>query len=393
MPEAECGIRWLTGPEIARATREFDADTDDHLGLYDELHSYTATDLRGDAAKRIPGCMRMGVGAPGGRFVALARELGSVSEYPAEFWYDPAAPDGLFCSLNGDCPPHLWFPVGRTPESIVEATAAYFSGRPADPPETGGRYAARIRNRSPGREVPDDWVTTRVLLGLTTDISRDENRFTFRPAFCRNFDAIATGPEEDRNVPETVFHTLQSFSRVRIELHSWLRYAAGAGETASPMVAELTYPACGHGDLIGAYNAAKDTDVPLDVPVDVLAALFGYPIKGLPRFYRVMNPDSPPADITYTMGLIVATEGHDPTLMAFLREYARHSNPQVRARVGRYAHMTGHDELVREILSVERNSAARKELVGILGEDEDSLVADRNDTIRGRFQRRPRIVC
>jgi hypothetical protein len=293
--------------------------------------------------------------------------MGTVFNHPAEFWFDPSAPDTLFCSLNASCPPHLWFPVGQTLESIAAATAVYFTGRPADPAETAIQYIRRVAQRSQGREVPDDWITTRFLLGLTSEMSDEENRFIGRPAFCRYFDAMATTAGEDRIVPETVFHTLQSFSRVRLEYHSWLRYSIGEDETASPIVAEITYPACPHGDLIRVYNEAMDTDVPEKLPVDVLAALFGYPIKGLPRMYRVLDECVDPADITYNMGLIVVTEGHDPTLMACLRKYANHTAPRVRERVGRYANTVGHPELTREILAAEPEESVRQSLQSLPG--------------------------
>jgi hypothetical protein len=156
------------------------------------------------------GCVKVGVGAEGGRFVALARSMGTIFNYPAEFWFDPNAPDTLFCSLSDHCPPHLWVPVGQTLDSVAAALAVYYTGRPADPAETAVQYIRRIRARSRGREVPDDWVTSRVLLGMTDDMAKEENRFIHRPTFCRYFEAIATNTEDNRLVRETVFHTLQS---------------------------------------------------------------------------------------------------------------------------------------------------------------------------------------
>jgi hypothetical protein len=111
--------------------------------------------------------------------------------------------------------------------------------------------------------------------------------------------------------------------------------------------------------------------VPEDVPVDVLCALFGYPIKGLPRIYRVLDNCTDPPDITYNLGLAVATEGHDPTLMKCLRKFATHTAPRVRDRVGRYAHVIGHDELVREILATEKDSEVRQTLQSLLPAEEE----------------------
>ena len=300
----------------------------------------------------------------------LARSFGTILNHPAEFWFDSNSPDTLFCSLSDHCPPHLWIPVGQTLDSISAALAVYYAGQPADPAENAAQQAFRVRQQSRGREVPDDWVTSRVLLGMTGDMAGEENRFIFRSTFCRSFDAIATYEGDTRLVRNTIFHTLQTFSRVKLEWHTWLQYDDGDGGTISPIAAEITYMACNHGDLIKVYNAAKDTDVPEDIPVDVLAALFGYPIKGLPRIYSVIANVTDPPDITYNLGLAVAVEGHDPTLMSCLREFSTHPAPRVRDRVGRYAAITGHQDFVREMLAVEKDDAVRKTLQGLLPKEE-----------------------
>jgi hypothetical protein len=365
-PTVGSGIRWYTDREVTRVRDKFDEGDDSHLQQYGQIASHTEENLRGDAARRMARCVKVGEGVEGSPFAVLCRVGLSGLTYPAEFWFDPDAHDTLFCSLNANCPPHLWFPVGRTLDSIATATAVYFTGRPADPPENPAQYAARIRQQSSGREVPDDWTTTRMLLGMVGDMAEEENRFIRRPAFCRGFDSIATGPDENRMVPLTVFHTLQTFSRIRLEYHRWLQYDDGEGGTISPVVAEIAYPACPHGDLIRVYNAAMDNDVPEDVPVDVLGALFGYPIKGLPRLYRVLDPMGQPGDITYTLGLLVATEGHNPTLQACLREFSTHASPQVRAKVVRHANITRNEELLRDMLEREQDPAVREMLVDIL---------------------------
>lgn len=358
-------IVWLADEEIARS--KFDRDKDSHLRMYDDVYFYTEEDLRGDAAARVGRCVKVGVGADGGSLVAHARSFKTIFPRPAELWFDPSAPETLFCALNDSCPPHLWFPIGNTIDSILSSTAIYFTGRQADPAETPGQYAGRVRGQSKGREVPDGWITSRFLVGMVDEMRSVENRFIVRSGFCRSFDAIATFDEDDRIVRETVFHTLHSFSRVRLEFHSWLQYDDGEGGTISPIVAEVTYPAAAHAELIRDWNRSADMDVPENLPVDVLAALFGYPIKGLARMYRVLGECTVPGDITYNMGLLVATEGHDPTLVACLRKYATHPAPRVRDRVGRYAHRIGHPELTREILAVEPDENVRQALRGLLG--------------------------
>jgi hypothetical protein len=365
-PAAQSGIRWYTDREITRVRDKFDEKGDSHLQLYGQIASHTKQNLRGDAARRMPRCDKVGEAVEGGRFAVVSRVGLSELSYPAEFWFDPAVPDTLFCSLNANCPPHLWIPVGRTPTEIASALTVYFTGRPADPPESPAQYAARIRQQSPGREVPEDWTRTRMLLGMTSDMAEEENRFIRRPGFCRGFDSIATGPDESRMVPETVFHTVQSFSRIRLEYHRWLQYDDGEDGTISPVAASITHPLCPHADLIRVYNAAMDTDVPEDLPVDVLCALFGYPIKGLPRLHRAMHMKADPADITYIMGLLVAAEGDDAILVSRFREFATHPAPQVRLKVARHAHITRHDEILREMLEREQDPAVRETLVDIL---------------------------
>ena len=205
------------------------------------------------------------------------------------------------------------------------------------------------------------------MLGVVGEMREIENTLIFRNAFCRTFDSMATALGNNERVPRTAFHTLNSFSRVSLEYHSWLQYDDGEGGTASPVVAEITYPPCPHADLIRVYNAAMDTDVPEGVPVDVLAALFGYPIKGLPRLHRAIGMNSQPEGITYVLGLVVATEGDDATLVARLRELAVHPSPRVRARVATHAHVREHDELVSEMLSREQDAGVREHLENILG--------------------------
>src|SRR5262249_4924865 len=76
--DTDSGIRWLSAKEIAKVRDEFDEDDDSHLEMYGDIHSYTDEDLRGDAAARMTECLKVGEGAEGGRFVALARSMGTI---------------------------------------------------------------------------------------------------------------------------------------------------------------------------------------------------------------------------------------------------------------------------------------------------------------------------
>jgi hypothetical protein len=365
VPEAESGIHYYTDEEIRAARAKFDEDGDGHLELYGKIHVPSEVDLRGQAVEVMTKCVKVGEGVEGGRFSVLNRIMRSDLSFRAEFWFDPSSPDGLLCSLNRDCPPHLWFPVGRTLESVTAALAIYFTDLPADPAEGPATYAARLRNAATTRAVPSEWHTARMLLGVVEEMREIENALVFRSAFCRSFDALATAGS-GRRVGVTSFNTLNSFSRVVLEHHHWLEYAIGKNRTGSPVVAEITYPPAAHADLIRVYNNALDTDVPLDVPVDVVGALFGYPIKGLPRLHSALNQERDPGGITYVMGFLVATEGDDAALVAELQKFSTHASPQVRTKVARHAHIRQQDDLVRQMLDREQDPNVRQALEGML---------------------------
>jgi hypothetical protein len=363
-PEAQSGIHWHTDEEV-RELHSRDREEDSHLDLYGRIATEHDGSLEEEANELLARVVPVGVAVTGGRFSARNQIMRTQSNFPAEFWFDPSSPDSLLCSLNAKCPPHFWVPVGQTLESIGSGLAIYYRDVPQEPAEGPAAYARRLRSGSAGRDVPTDWTTTRMLLGVIGDMREIENAMIFRSGFCRSFESLATA-NSDQIAPATTFHTVNSFSRISLEYHSWLSYSMGGEETGSPVVAEVTYPLASHANLIRRYNQALDTDFPLEIPVDVVAALFGYPVKGLPRLHGAMTPDDAPGNITFVMGFLAATEGDDAVLLARFQEFSTHPDPNVRARVGRYACVRQHPELAQQMASVEENASLKEYLQGLL---------------------------
>lgn len=359
-PTEQSGILWRT--EAASTTPK---------GIKKQVAEYKDNlneEQLDQAAAFLQHATQVGVGVPGGPFSVQPRAGLAVSFAP-QFWIDHDAPDQLLCALNKACPPLLWFPVGQTLAAIRSTLAVYFPGRPPDPAVPSLAQMVRLRQEYPRPEWPTEWVTVRLLFGLVEDMANVENSFVFLSEFCRDFNAQATAETmTHKPVAITAFNTVNSYAEIILEQHQWLTYSLDDEESEGhPVVAQITYPPAGQAAVVTAFNGDADTDFPADVPVDVLGALLRFPIKDLARLRLSLDEAEDPVDITYVMGLLVAVDNDNDTLIPALRPYMTHASPQVRAKVARYAHVRAHDDLVREMLAVEQDPEAQTTMHALLG--------------------------
>lgn len=267
------------------------------------------------------------------------------SKRPAAWWIR----DGrLFLSLNVVAPPELWVEVPADRDGVANAVRAL---RPADDaPEKAFRFFIGLLPR------------------FVEDFMSIENRLTIDP-YCEGLPNLlgSAAPNDGRTdcfddpLHVSQFETLLSTSRITVTaLHAML-------EQGSIGIGTVEYRPAPHADVVRAWNAAKKSDWPLDVPLDVLGAMDFATGASLSTIEGWISDPAQASFATIVAGVLLTAPGpavaSESEVAALLARHATNADRDVRRAVGYLCAMFGIREQLDRMIAEENDPDVREALL------------------------------
>jgi hypothetical protein len=171
---------------------------------------------------------------------------------------------------------------------------------------------------------------------------------------------LAQHPER---VPSETYRTRYSGAYLGIQAHP-----------GDLLLADIRYRPAGHTAAIELVNAELGLDLPLDVPVDAVGAILGFPFVQSFHVEETMRRESgDPGQLAGLIGLLGALLEGDLLAGLRLRELAHHRSPIVRAAVGNVALGYNLEFLLHEMSLA--HELGEVESDGILAEEVERVLA------------------
>lgn len=291
-------------------------------------------------------------------------------------WLDDADPTRLWLSPSEAYPPFLWIDAGCDLESLrvalldvapargvrreqLEATVRAFLG-----------YAGRIVVPSPmGGELE-----TAGIEGLDRHLSLSPflEPGTWGSAFADDPwpDLIPPQPGlalklEARQVEMGAQAPGQPWSCTWRLRHSraWLTIEMHHGDI---FVVEVRYRPAAHQNVVAHMNATFGCDYPLDMPLDAIATLLGFPFDGVGDLEPALRRASDPEEIAGLLLVLSALRHSELEAHATWRELADHPEVVVRATVANIALAYNFESLLEERSLLEPDPGLRAEIEAAL---------------------------
>jgi hypothetical protein len=369
---ARLGIRWLDRGQRDEATNGIRGRYGDELPL-GVLH----TDATLNACRRLVADVEV---------VATGPQLGGEVEGTGDdaVWLlDPKRPDGLLLALSEEFPPLLWLEAGRTLADLRTTLAEFWPGSAPAPTRLTLRRRVRGFLCRRGDEVlpnpysgePDE-----------ADFHAFSRHFVFSP-FVRahGWGSSQLDDPWPSDLSEVSSLAMIRFGRQMLAQHAErvpsetyrTRYSrAYLGIQAHPgdlLLAEIRYQPARHQVAIELVNAELGLDLPLDVPVDAVGAVFGFPFVQAGQVEAALAERAEdPGRMAGLVGVLGALLEGDLLASLRLRQLAHHHSAVVRAAVGNVAlgynlEFLLHEMcLAHELGGVEADDRLAREVEGVL---------------------------
>ncbi|MCB9719100.1 MAG: tetratricopeptide repeat protein [Myxococcales bacterium] len=131
-------------------------------------------------------------------------------------------------------------------------------------------------------------------------------------------------------------------------------------------VVEARYQPSRHGSVVEAMNAHFGCDYPVDMPVDVVAALLGFQFDGAGDLEAQLAGTEDPEQLAGLLLVISALRHDDPGVLALYRERLEHPDATVRGTIAEIAMAYNYEVLLEEMSVREPDLELREEIEAVL---------------------------
>lgn len=294
------------------------------------------------------------------------------AEERTSLWLDEADPTRLWLALSEAVPPFLWIDAGADPTSVTAALDGHVP-RPAwrrgDLTRTVRGffgYAGQLVVPSPyGGELE------------TAGIAELERHFSLSPFLEAGAwgSAFAEDPWPDV-IPAQPGLALKLEARGRevaaqAEGHPWsmswrLRFSRSHFTLEvhhdELFVVEVRYRPSPHGDVVATMNATFGCDYPLDLPLDAIATLLGFPFDGATDLEPILDASEDPAEIAGILLVLSALRHSELDAHVLWRRFAAHPHELVRTTVANIALAYNFESLLEERSLLEHDPGLRTQI-------------------------------
>ncbi len=279
-------------------------------------------------------------------------------------------PMHILIALHEALPPFLWFPAGQDLASVQRALGE-----------------AIAHEATPALELPRvarGFMGTEELLGC--DMEALQGHLTMSPftdglfwggahqhdPWPAQIDAASAWDERAQDMmqqrqgaaPALHVRTLISRSVLRVEDHEGL------------YIAQVRYAPADRHQQVEALNAQFGSSFPLDLPLDVVAAMLGFYFEGPDALTRLVQQAEDAEDLTFYLHILSRTLAGDGHLSVALRRLLSEDAPAARQAAREVAHTAGVDPVAWATLDDEPEEETRallwerlcEEVIPALGE-------------------------
>lgn len=309
-------------------------------------------------------------------------------EEPSWLIVDEQEPSRLFIALTGDYPPFLWLDAGAAQQSVHDTLAEYF---PA--PERDRR---RLRGRARG------FLGYRGRFGVTSptgDLTPgDELALDHHFALCPFVEPGSWGsayaddpwpehvPEQPNSLPH--FERRQRETNRQADGSVWARtrrtrhsrsYLAFELHHDDVFVIDVRYTPARQTAVVERMNDHFGCDYPVDMPVDVIAALLGFGFDSARDLQNELEVTSEPEALAGLLSLLSALRHSDLSMFRTFRRYMDHPDPGVRTTLWNIFAAYNFESLLEEALLIEEDPKVLEQLRSLLDEGIPLLTHDDDD--------------
>lgn len=285
-------------------------------------------------------------------------------EHEVQLYADPARPEQLWVGLGEDFPAILWVPAGASREAMEAALAPY----------TGTEMPRRLALDGVARGFLGS------ARGLGISEARDvENHFAFVPSvdmpmWGSDYDddpwpAEIHGPinmlaqsvllrqnmaQRPGRVPSTSWRSLWSRSILSLEQHQ-----------DDLFVIELRYQPSKHPEVLRELSSPLGllgARWPVDLPLDVAAALLGFPFQQAAELTEALRDPAQAEDAPFLLLALAALRHGELGVAALLREHSRSGDLRRRAAAAIAADRLGYTMLLHEMCAAEPDGELRRQI-------------------------------
>ena len=139
--------------------------------------------------------------------------------------------------------------------------------------------------------------------------------------------------------------TLFSGSQVAYELHD-----------KRVMIADVRYRPAPHGDIVGAFNARFETTYPLDLPLDVVGALYGFAFVTAGEVAQRIADGPAPGQLAALLRASAAIENDGLAAIELLRRFLDHESVAVRGTIFNIALEYRFEALIDDLAAAETHA-------------------------------------
>ncbi|MEM6293131.1 MAG: hypothetical protein AAGA54_17780, partial [Myxococcota bacterium] len=359
----ELGVRWLDGRESAEITEALRSSyagkgppgvihTDATLTLCRELIAGVRVVAQGPASVRR-----------------------DAVEEPCWFVIDERAPQRLFIALSEAYPPFLWLDAGAAQQSVHETL--YECTRPPRDRRTLRRqargfmgYRGRFGVHSPHT---DDVVPA------------DERGLDHHFALCPFLEPGSWGsayaddpwPDDVPDQPNSAGHferrqretnrqaTGAVWSRTRRTRHS-RSYVGFELHHQEVFVVDVRYAPSRQSAVVERMNEHFGSDYPIDMPVDVVAALLGFSFDSADDLQNELDCTADPQAVAGLLSLLSALRHSDLSISRIFRRYMDHPDSVVRTTLWNIFAAYNYESLLEEALLLETEPEIVQQLETLL---------------------------
>ncbi len=301
------------------------------------------------------------------------------------FIVDEQQPTRLFIALTEDYPPFLWLDAGAAQQSVHDTLAEYF---PA--PERDRR---RLHARARG------FLGYRGRFGVTSPtgalVPGDELGLDHHFALCPFVEPGSWGsaysddpwpehvPEQPNSVPH--FGRRQRETNRQADGAVWARtrrtrhsrsYLSFELHHDDVFVIDVRYTPARQTAVVERMNNHFGCDYPVDMPVDVIAALLGFGFDSARDLQNELEVTSEPQALAGLLSLLSALRHSDLSMFRTFRRYMDHPDVGVRTTLWNIFAVYNFESLLEEALLIEEDPEVLEQLRSLLNEGIPLLTHD-----------------
>lgn len=280
-------------------------------------------------------------------------------ETPAEWYLDLRDPHGLWLAPSSDFPPMLWIAAGANVAGMTAALGGLFPPRRrlhTQLPASARWYTGHLDQLMVPNVYSGEYVAAN---------GHDLDRyFTMNPFVKWGWwgSEYLDNPHPDEQLSPLAGVVLQrrygKQRRGRVPAMTWQTVHSGSyisfeAHRGGPVVICARYLPSRHVEVVERINSGFGTAYPVELPVDVIAALLGFSLSSAARF---LGPDSDPADVAAEIPIVAALSHGDLEMAARLRRYVSHPSLPVRQTLGQVALDYNYLFLLEEMRLVEQDA-------------------------------------